>query len=294
MIGHLLQAAAIGLAGRGVELLSWEGAQAFGASMGRTIGAVAGKRSRLALDNLRASFPEASEAQLLAWRREAWENLGRVAAEMLWARRRPAAELAAIVEFDNLEILDAALADGGGCLIHLGHFANWELAGLALAAQGRPLGVVARRIRNPYLHEETTKLRERLGTRVLLHKNPFFGCVRALKDGRAVGVLMDQNMPKGELFLPFLGRTASTTPLTALLAHRTGRPIIPVQLRREGSRIRGTFEAPVVLGATPEETTATLNGILERWIRASPGEWFWLHNRWKRQPAPAAPEKAAA
>lgn len=279
---HLIERAALGLAGTAVRRRSWRDAQAVGAFLGHVAARLARSRWALTIDNIGQAFPERAEEERRAWALAAWENLGRIGSECLWAEDRPAQEILQRVCFEGTEHVDAALRDGG-CILHLGHFANWEMAGLAFSALGYPLSVVARRIKNPSLDHRVNALRSRFEARLISSKHPFFGCLRALRQGRCVGILMDQNLPKGGAFVPFFGRLAATTTLTALLAHKTGRPILPLRLWREGPTIRGRFEDPFSTGPTPEDTTAALTALIESWVRARPQEWFWFHNRWKRR-----------
>jgi KDO2-lipid IV(A) lauroyltransferase len=290
---HRLENGALSAAGAGLRAASWPAAQRFGEGLGRAAARLAGRRWRLTLDNLRTAFPDRPQAELESYALQCWENLGRMGAECIWSEYRAASEIARWVSFENVEPLRETLKESG-LLIHLGHFANWETAGLAFSALGLPLTVVARRIKNPLLNARVNSLRSRFGTHVLSHKNPFFGCVRALKERRCLGILMDQSLPTGGVFAPFFGRPAATTPLTAHLAHRTGVPIYSLRIRREGPRIIGTFDGPVPLGATVEETAVRLTAIIERWARERPGEWFWFHDRWKRAKEAAAADPAAA
>ena len=289
---HLLGEAAFALAGAALRRLDWPAAQDLGAALGRSAARAVRSRWKLTLDNLRLAFPDETESRRRQWALASWENLGRIGAECLWAEGRPAEEILRWVRFDGAQSFLEASKKGKGALVHLGHFANWEAAGLAWSALGHPLSVVARRMRNPGLDRRVNALRSRFGTEVIVHKKPFFPCMRALRRERHLAILMDQNTPAGDLFVPFFGRPASTTPLTALLAHRTGRPVFFLALEREGRTLAGRFVGPLPLGPTPEATAAALTQVLEDWARRHPGEWFWFHNRWKKTPPEAVANPA--
>ncbi|MDQ6655841.1 MAG: lipopolysaccharide heptosyltransferase II, partial [Verrucomicrobiota bacterium] len=82
---------------------------------------------------------------------------------------------------------------------------------------------------------------------------------------------------------PFFGRLASTTPLPALLARRTGAAVIGAAIYTAGAgRWRMVFarriDAP---GDSVAAITAKTNTVIEDQIRAAPEDWFWVHNRWK-------------
>ena len=48
----------------------------------------------------------------------------------------------------------------------------------------------------------------------------------------------------------------------------------------DGLTFRLVFEDPIPHG-TPEQMGQALNDSLERRIRAHPGQWLWIHRRWK-------------
>ena len=73
--------------------------------------------------------------------------------------------------------------------------------------------------------------------------------------------------------------------------------MIPGYVERTGpARFRLTCEQPLNLPNTGDRTadiaslTQTVNDTMERWIRARPEGWLWLHRRW---PASSGPSRAA-
>lgn len=288
---RLLHAAEYALA-RGVDLglrcLPWKAAVGMGGMLGRTAGRLFVRESRTAAENLRRAFPELPEARIRELVREVWSGLGKTAAEFARAAYLSKDELLRIAPLEHVERADRALKMGRGVLLHVGHLGNWEVGGLSLMAQGYPMTVVAKTIKNPYIDRWINRNRSLYGTEVLTHHNPFFPAVKALKRGRILAILMDQNMPTGDVFVPFFGRPAATTTFTALLALKLHVPILPILFHREGFRLVGTFEEPFqVQGPADDKRVRALTARLTRWIeekaRARPAQWLWVHNRWKRE-----------
>jgi KDO2-lipid IV(A) lauroyltransferase len=146
-----------------------------------------------------------------------------------------------------------------------------------------------RHIRNEYLDNWITSVRSRFGLQIISHRNPFFSCVKKIKEGYFVGIAMDQNMPANAIFTPFLGRMAATTPLTALLSLKTQTPIFPARItRNDKNEITVTIENPIIPDKNYSEENLyklveKLNQKLEGWIKQNPELWLWAHNRWKRE-----------
>jgi KDO2-lipid IV(A) lauroyltransferase len=112
-----------------------------------------------------------------------------------------------------------------------------------------------------------------------------------MKQNGVLGILVDQNFAAEGVFVNFLGKLASTTPLVSILARRTGAIVLPVHNHWDGRHLRIIWEKPMPLSREADvkraiqEDTQTMTDYVERWIREDPGQWLWMHNRWKRQPA---------
>jgi KDO2-lipid IV(A) lauroyltransferase len=108
-----------------------------------------------------------------------------------------------------------------------------------------------------------------------------------------VGILLDQNAARREgVFVPFFGHAASTSKSLALLALRSGTPIVPAFIRREpGGTHRVSIRPPLPWpdGHRPLETavvalTARCAEAIEVAIREAPEQWLWMHDRWRTRP----------
>jgi KDO2-lipid IV(A) lauroyltransferase len=94
-------------------------------------------------------------------------------------------------------------------------------------------------------------------------------------------LLFDLNVVDGEM-IDFLGRPAATATSAAELARRYGAEVIPFYAVRQpdGLSFQIELEAPIPHG-DPLTMTRALNESLAARVRANPGQWFWIHRRWK-------------
>jgi KDO2-lipid IV(A) lauroyltransferase len=113
--------------------------------------------------------------------------------------------------------------------------------------------------------------------------------MNALRKNKIVGILLDQNVDWYDgAFVNFLGRLACTNKGLALLAMKTGSPVIPIfSMREAGGRYRVVIEKEIELIRTGDKTrdvednTALFTNMIENYIRKYPDQWFWFHKRWK-------------
>lgn len=249
------------------------------------------KRFERSVYDIQLAFPEKSAQEARQIALQSWENMGQVLTEFLKLAYSSREKVLQMVELRGFEKLLQAQTNKTGGIIHIGHFTNWEAFGLAAAAGGIESLVMAQRVDNPYVDEETNRLRHVFGGLTIYSNHdasPFFSAVRLLKKGKLMGILTDQNVVSGEIFLHFLGRPAAFSPITALLAIRLKLPVFPVVVTRENGKLVCTVQDPVQpnLEYSTENVrlfTRQLVDIYEGWIRHNPGNWLWAHNRWKRE-----------
>ncbi len=130
---------------------------------------------------------------------------------------------------------------------------------------------------------EVRESRARLGVELYERKEGFQNAIQMLRNGGAVGVLVDQHAGDAGVWCPFFGRLASTSPLAATLASRTGAALLPMAVFSDGpGRWRMIVEPPIEpVSRDAGEVTSQINQVLEKQIRRQPADWFWVHNRWK-------------
>lgn len=259
-----------------------------GAFFGRAAYALAGGRRKLALENIRRAYPEMSDEEALALARESFGNLGRVAVEFLAVPSLTREKMAKLFRFENEELLKGTLALGKGVLILTCHQGNWEYTNLALAARGYKMNVVGRRQKNEKADAFIAKTREFFGSRFITHRNAVRPVLRALSAGEIVGFLLDQRAQAKEGVLSeFFGQPVSTNPGLALIALRSGAPVIFCRCERTKEGFTVHFGGPIEIPAEGgrDEKVLALTREFDRWmersVREKPGQWFWIHRRWR-------------
>lgn len=268
--------------------LSWSRRIALGTNLGRLWHALDGRRRGIARENVARAFPDWRASRVRALVKANFEHLGATGAEFLGLSVVTAEELLDRCRFEGLEYLEQALAAGRGVFLLTGHVGNWELAGAATAARGYPFYAVGRRLKNPWVNDRVTRLRRRFGGSVINHRNAVRPILRALKEGAAVALLMDQRaLFKEAVPSTFFGRRVATNHGLAILALRTGAPVVPGFCERDRATYVMRFQAPVVppdAGHREQQIrlyTERFDATIERAVRRRPEQWFWVHRRWR-------------
>jgi len=249
------------------------------------------RRRAVTRDNLaRALGPGQAPPELQRIARQSFQHLGMNIVETCTLMFRPPSVMLSRMALVNREHLEKAAAEGKGILLLSAHLGNWELLASSHALSPFDLSIVVRPLDDPLLDRIVERFRRRSGAQLIAKRRGLRDILDALRRGRMVGVLLDQNAARSEgLFAPFFGQAASTSKALAVISLRTGAPVVPVFIRRVGGG-RHELEiepaVPVPLDGDVAEYTATFNRIIEAAIRRTPEQWFWMHERWRTQPRP--------
>ena len=265
---------------------------AFSRALGTVIGlsfyAIDGAHRRLAITQLREAFPTREPAECRAIARATFAHFGRLLVALLRFSTLTADQIRTRVEFEGDDRVRAALATGKGAIVFTGHFGYWELHGLAHALVLPPMSVLARPLDNPLLHEFLERARCLTGNRVIYRQGALRRILRALAADECVAILIDQHVATSDAVkVDFFNRPVSTTSAIAMLALRTGAPLVPAfALPLAGGRYRLIYETPVELPpaetADPvRELTQRCTDVLEMYVRRHPHLWLWMHRRWR-------------
>ncbi|MGB6229179.1 MAG: lysophospholipid acyltransferase family protein, partial [Litorimonas sp.] len=181
--------------------------------------------------------------------------------------------------------------DNAPAILISGHFANWEVMATVLTQSPEPVRVTYRKINNPLIDRRVREQREAYGTKFLVQKSTHRGgreLFEALRAGESIAILNDQKFNTG-LKLPFFGTDAMTAQGAVRLSLKTGRPILPMVVVRDGARFHVRFHPPLDWPRTGDRTADVEAGVrsvtafIEDRIRDNPAQWFWVHRRWPRE-----------
>jgi Kdo2-lipid IVA lauroyltransferase/acyltransferase len=259
------------------------------------------KHRERALANLRRSFPALSDAKREELARRSMQELFMFFVEMLFTTRLIRidtwAKYAELVNFEP--VLEMLLKRERGVIMLTAHYGNFEILGYLLATLGFPTSSVARPLDNPLLSDFVFGVREKMGQRIIAKKGATQDVVEVIESKGAVGFVADQNAGSKGIFVDFFGRKASTYKSIGLLAMQYEVPVVIGYARRVNDEFRFLLGAQDIIW--PEDwrdqadplryITQRYSKAIEDFIRADPGQYWWVHRRWKTRPRGEVAEK---
>jgi len=276
-----------------IRTLRFETAMRLGGRLGELVYRLDKRHRAITEKNLADCLKERPQAELSIIARSVYRNLGYSAIEFLRSDRYGREPLDRYFTIRNYESLERAYSKGRGVVLLTAHCGSWEILALCHSLMGFPFGVVVRPLDNPYLDRAITAIRTMYGNTMISKQKGMRGVLRTLSEGKAVGILLDQNVTRREgVFVDFFGRPACTNKGLALIAMKTGVPVVPAFIRRTGlhtHEIELGDEVPIVDTGDKEAdivaNTQAYTAVIEDFVRRYPDQWFWMHRRWKTRPA---------
>jgi phosphatidylinositol dimannoside acyltransferase len=186
--------------------------------------------------------------------------------------------------------LDRAHAAGRGVVLVLPHSANWDIAAVWLVRHGMPFTTVAERLKPESLYERFVAYRESIGMEVL----PLTGGARPvsevlaerLRAGGVVALVGDRDLSRSGVPVTFFGEQATMPPGPALLAIRTGAPLLPAGLWYDGESCVHHIHEPVPIAAAGRlrdrvgAATQAVADVFAADIAEHPADWHMLQRLW--------------
>lgn len=246
----------------------------------------------VALQNLTVAFGrEKSEDQIQKIAKKTFQNLGMMVMEFFRIPKLNEEKFKRKVVVEGLDEALKLLQMKKGGLLLIGHFGNWELMGFVSKVIGNPILAIAKPIKQKRINQWITEIRRAAGLELIPPENATRKVIQALSQNRIVGILIDQRAKRSRgVWAEFFRKKAPTTPGLAVLALKTGAPVVPVFMIRNGfQKHHLLIEKPLRLIQTGdfkkdvEVNTQLFNDTLESMVRQYPDQWFWIHRRWERK-----------
>lgn len=247
---------------------------------------------RIARRNLELAYPEKSAAERDQVTDEVFRSIARLLHTFARFPQIHRANVSQWIRYEGLENYLEAKKSGKGVLVATAHFGNWELSAFAHALMTEPMNVMIRPIDNSGIDRLVEHRRRLSGNRLIEKWDSARAVLRALHGNEAVGILIDQNTSLAEgVFVDFFGTPACANLGFAKIAARTGAAVIPgfAVWSETEQRYVLHFHPPVQITGDAAADTQRLHSKLEAIIRENPGQWLWIHRRWKTRPPGEAP-----
>lgn len=287
MISNSWQYHILKLFSRLISLLPYPVVLFLGRLLGPLYARIAARQRKRALAQLQDSLGVDSEEseRIIS---NLFVKLGQTFLEVMYMPALTPAKVQQYITIENRHYLEGALKEGKGVVLLTAHIGNWEWLGAALAMAGLPLTTVIKRQPNDQHTRILNEYREKAGIEVFARgSSELVGAAKALKKGKILGFLADQDAGASGIVLPFLGKMASTPMGPAVFAKRFKSPVVPAFIvRRPEGGHRVLLYEPFYYHDTGNEDrdiyelTLKMTQITEDVIRAYPDEWLWFQKRW--------------
>jgi KDO2-lipid IV(A) lauroyltransferase len=254
--------------------------------IGRILFVLAGPRRRVALRNLALCYPDASEQQRRAWAQETFVVFCQSWLDRSWLWFAPRD---VVLERVTLRGALDELEGDTPTIIFAPHFYGMDAGGSALTLHtSRAFTSIFSTHPDPAVDAWFREGRQRFGDVRMLNRNDGVKPIIAnLRKGGLLYLLPDMDFGRNDsLFVPFYGMQAATVPSLSRFA-RLGRAKVIAMV----TRLTPTGYVAEISPAWPgyptddvQADTALMNANLQRYIDVSPGQYYWVHKRFKTRP----------
>ena len=260
--------------------------RALGWSIGQVLYVLAAHRRKIALRNLELCFPQVPQRQRRRWARESFVAFCQTWLDRSWLWFGPRALVERRVK------LQGAVQELEGdtpTIVFAPHFYGMDAGGLALPLRTqRPFTSIFSTHPNPAIDAWLRAGRQRFGdVRMLNRADGVKPIIANLRQGGLLYLLPDMDFgAKDSVFVPFYGVPAATVPSLSRFA-RLGRAKVVGMFTRippEGYVAELTPAWPNFPSDDAQADTAEMNRRLQSYIDTMPGQYYWVHRRFKTRP----------
>ena len=174
-----------------------------------------------------------------------------------------------------------------GCIIALPHAGNWDHAAAYFCSTGIPLTAVVEKLKPETIFKKFLAYRQSIGIEAISHKEKTIPILMdRLNQGKLIALVADRDMSRNGIEVNFLGGIAKMPAGPAILAIKTGSPLVTAYIRYLDKGIEITFDETIKLPVTGSEeeqikiVTQSMADNFARRIKDSPVDWHMLQRIW--------------
>ncbi|HEY0633875.1 MAG TPA: LpxL/LpxP family Kdo(2)-lipid IV(A) lauroyl/palmitoleoyl acyltransferase [Gammaproteobacteria bacterium] len=265
--------------------------------LGRAIGGLiyhlAAKRRHVAEVNIIHCFPHLNPAEQQRLVRESFDSSAIALFEGGMSWWGSTQRLRQLQRIEGIEHLQQALALGKGAILLGGHYTTLEISGRLLAFHTDRIYPIYKPARNALFDAVMVSARQRLFDG-LLDNSDMRAILRTLKQGNIIWYAPDQDFGmERSVFAPFFGVQTATLTTTARLAKLSGAPLLPFYSQRlpgtQGYLLRILPPLTDFPSGDDVRDATRVNQVIEAGVNFAPGQYLWVHRRFKSRPPGVPP-----
>ncbi|MBQ9877179.1 MAG: lipid A biosynthesis acyltransferase, partial [Campylobacter sp.] len=242
------------------------------------------KHYRIMSVNLGFCFPNLNKNEIDKIIKSTYKNFAFFAYDFLKNQNLDKEQILAKVNFINSHFLENAINSGRPIIVQTAHYGNWEITSLAIAAKYGKMSIVGRKLDSVAMDKILTKNRVKFDIELISKKGGVKEMLRALKNGRMLGILVDQNAGDEGIECEFFGKKISHTPVASVFAQKLNALIVPLFARRNGESMTDIeFYEPIDINEISENAvqiaTQMQSDATKKVIETGPDEYFWMHKK---------------
>lgn len=248
-------------------------------------------RRSLVRENLRCSFPEKSEKEILRIEKAFYHNLCDIFIEAFKCLNISDKEMRQHVEVANCELPERIASEGRNIFMLLGHCGCWEwFQEVSVRYKNPKKGCeIYKQIENNYFGSLMHEIRSRWDTEQIEMRQAVRTLLRWNAAGKPFlcGFIQDQRPDtKAKDDIIFLNQQTWYTPGSEEIAHKIDAVLVYLDVERTS---RGHYRLTFVEmqpnekeSLSPYPLSRCFWRLLEQTIRRQPELWLWSHNRWMK------------
>lgn len=247
-------------------------------------------RKKVVTANLKNSFPEKTEKEIIVIRKKFYRHLADLFVETLKLTHMSEKQFKARFTVSNLQVIEKLLAEKRDAIAVLGHYNNWEWLGAFPMYTGYKAVSIYKPLQNKYFDKFVNSLRMKHG----MVLTPMSNIIREIINDRKNNIntisafISDQTPIRTEIkyWTTFLNQDTPVYMGTEKVASKYDMAVVFFDIQKIK---RGYYNLNIELlfdhtANLPEHLiTETHVRRLEKQIIEKPEYWIWSHRRWKHK-----------
>jgi KDO2-lipid IV(A) lauroyltransferase len=200
-----------------------------------------------------------------------------------WSKER----IIQTTKVNNEHLLRDPISKKIGCIVALPHSGNWDHAAAYFCSTGINLTTVVERLKPEAIFKKFLDYRQSIGIEAISHKEKSLPILtQRLEEGKLVALIADRDMSRSGIEVNFLGGIAKMPQGPAILALKTGAPLITAYIDYLPSGIEIFFDETIAIpssGSDEEKVrmiTQSMADNFGRRILDNPVDWHMLQRIW--------------